>query len=79
MKSKSGLIAALIAGAMLTACASTGTKVSASSEVYRDMAKSQQWWCSSFSGSCGCSIDGQATTCSLVAACMNSGNCRAAP
>ena len=77
MKSKGGLLAALIFGSMLAACASTGTSVNSSSDAYRDMAKSQQWWCSNFQSSCTCSIDGMKTTCSLVYACLNSGNCKA--
>ena len=77
MKSKSGLLAALAAAAMLTACATTGTNVSSSSDSYKDLAKSQQWWCGTFGQTCTCSIDGMKTTCSLVYACVNSGNCKA--
>jgi len=77
MKSKGGLLAALILGTMLSACATTGTSVTSSSDAYKDLAKSQQWWCSSFGQTCTCSIDGMKTTCSLVYACVNSGNCKA--
>jgi hypothetical protein len=79
MKTKSTLFAVLISGALLTACASPGTRVSTTSDAYKDMAKSQQAWCGTFSDSCACSIDGNKTTCSLVYACVNSGNCKAAP
>ena len=79
MKSGLGTAAALVACTMFTACAATGTRVNASSDGYRDMAKSQQAWCNTFSSSCGCAIDGQQATCSLVQACLNSGNCKPAP
>jgi hypothetical protein len=78
MNTKRGLLAALIAGAMLTACATTGTRVSSTSDAYRDLAKGQQTWCKTFGGTCTCFIDGVQTTCSLVYACLNSGNCKAA-
>jgi hypothetical protein len=76
---RSGLFAALVIGAMLSACATSGTQVVTTADSsYKDTARSQQWWCSNFSSSCACSIDGQKTTCSLVYACLNSGNCKAA-
>ena len=78
MKAKSGLLAAVALGVMLAACASTGTRVSTASDGYKDMARSQQWWCGTSKDNCTCSIDGVQTTCSLVYACMNSGNCKAA-
>jgi hypothetical protein len=78
LNTKSGLLAALALGAMLAACASTGTKVTSSSDGYRDMAKSQQWWCGNFGSSCQCTIDGLPATCSLVQACLSSGNCAVA-
>jgi hypothetical protein len=43
------------------------------------MAKSQQWWCGTFGETCTCYLDGVRTTCSLVNACLNSGNCTMAP
>jgi len=79
MKTRNALFAALIAGAMLSACATSGTRVTTTSDAYKDMTKSQQAWCNTFADSCTCSIDGNKTTCSLVYACLNSGNCKAAP
>jgi hypothetical protein len=78
MKTKTGVVVALLTSLVLGACASTGTKVSSGSDAYRDMAKSQQGWCGTFPDSCTCYIDGNRATCSLVYACMSSGNCRAA-
>ena len=78
MKTKSGLIAAMLAGVLLTACAATGTRVTTTSDAYRDMARTQQPWCSTFGSSCTCTIDGVQTTCSLVYSCVSSGNCVAA-
>jgi hypothetical protein len=66
----------IIACVMLAACATTGTRVTSNSEMYKSMSNSQQWWCSQFG--CGCTLDGQATTCSLVQACLSSGNCQRA-
>jgi len=76
MKTKAGLLAAVICAMMLSACAATGTRVSTSSEAYRGMANSQQPWCGTFAETCACSIDGVHTTCSLGYACLNTGNCR---
>ena len=76
MKINGGLLAALAFGTMLTACATTGTSVTSSGDAYKDLAKGQQWWCNSFGSTCTCSIDGMKTTCSLVYACVNSGNCK---
>ena len=78
MKAMSRLFAALVVGATLAGCATTGTKVSSNSEPYRELAKSQQLWCSSFKDACTCAIDGTRTTCSLVYACVNSCNCKGA-
>lgn len=78
MNTNRGLFTALALGALLTACASTGTSVSATSDSYKDLAKSQQGWCGTFGNTCTCTIDGMKTTCSLVYACLNSGNCKTA-
>jgi len=78
MNTNRGLFTALALGALLTACASTGTSVGSTSDAYKDMARSQQWWCGTFGNTCTCTIDGMKTTCSLVYACLNSGNCKAA-
>jgi hypothetical protein len=78
MNPKGALIGVLIAFAM-AGCATTGTSTSTESAAYKDLARSQQWWCGTFQSSCTCSIDGMKTTCSLVYACLNSGNCKAAP
>ena len=78
MKTKSGLLAAVALGVMLAACASTGTRVSTTSDGYKDRARSQQWWGGTFGATCQCYIDNVQTTCSLVQACLNSGNCKLA-
>jgi hypothetical protein len=78
MKSKRGLFAAVVLGVLLAGCAATGTRVTSSSNTYKDMAKSQGWWCGSFGSTCTCAMDGVHTTCSLVQACLSSGNCKAA-
>jgi len=69
------LLAALLCG-LLGACASTGTRVSSTSDMYKETAKTQQAWCSQLG--CSCSIDGVPASCSLVSACLNSGNCQRA-
>ena len=79
MYNKRMVAAVLATVAMLAGCASPGTRVSTTSDAYKDMAKSQQAWCGTFADSCSCSIDGNKTTCSLVYACMSSGNCKAEP
>lgn len=76
MKINGGLLAALALGIMLTACATTGTNATSTNDAGKDLAKSQQWWCNSFGSTCTCAIDGMKTTCSLVYACVNSGNCK---
>jgi len=78
MNTKGALIGVLIACAV-TGCANNGTRTSTESAAYKDLARSQQWWCGTFKDNCTCSIDGVQTTCSLVYACMSSGNCKAAP
>ncbi len=78
MKTKNGLLAALILSTMLAACATTGTRVSTTSDTYRSMARGQQTWCGAFGDTCTCYLDGIKTTCSLVYACLNSGNCKVA-
>ena len=78
MKINGRLLAAVALATMLTACATTGTRATSSSDSYKDLARSQQWWCGTFGSSCTCAIDGMKTTCSLVYACLNSGNCKAA-
>ncbi len=75
MKTKQALVAAALL-AMLSACASTGTRVTASTDDYKSMARSQQWWCSSVKAGCDCQVDGQPATCSLVAMCLNAGSCK---
>lgn len=75
MKTKSGLLVALVLGVLLSGCAATGTQMTSKSESYKGMVSSQQWWCNSFGNTCGCTIDGQKATCSLAQACLNSGNC----
>jgi len=72
-----GTLVAMMMCALLSACATSGTRVTSNSETYKSMAGGQQWWCSSFG--CSCTIDGQPATCSLVEACLSSGNCQRAP
>jgi hypothetical protein len=74
MKIKNGLLAAALTCALVSACSSPGTKVATTSETYRSMAGGQKTWCEMFGG-CTCFLDGIQTTCSLVFACLNSGNC----
>ncbi len=78
MNRKRSLGLVLVAGFLVGGCASPGTKVTTSNAAYRDMTHSQQAWCSTFSSSCGCTIDGDRATCSLAYACLNSGNCKVA-
>lgn len=77
-KIHSGTLAAIVLCAFLSACASTGTRVTSNSDVYKSMAKSQQGWCSQFGGTCGCTVDGQPATCSLAATCLSTGSCQRA-
>jgi outer membrane biogenesis lipoprotein LolB len=77
-KLRSGTLAAIALCALLSACATTGTRVTSNSDVYKSMAKSQQGWCSQFAGTCGCTVDGQPATCSLAATCLNTGSCQRA-
>jgi hypothetical protein len=77
MKTKGRMLAAAACIA-LSACAASGTRVTAEGDTYRQMASNQRWWCNSMSGTCACTIDGQPATCSLVQACLNSGNCKRA-
>lgn len=74
MKAKGGLLAAVVVCALLSACATSGTRVNTTSDTYRQLARSQQAWCAQFG--CNCYLDGVQTSCSLVAACLNSGNCQ---
>ena len=67
------LLAVAALCALLTACASAGTRVTAKSGDYKSMAQSQTPWCQTFG--CSCFLDGIQTSCSLVYACLNSGNC----
>jgi hypothetical protein len=69
---------AIALGAMLTACASTGTRVTTDSDTYKAMARSQQAWCSQFDSTCGCSLDDQKVTCALASTCINTGSCKQA-
>jgi hypothetical protein len=75
-------ITAILAIALLSlaGCAATGTRVTTSSDTYRDMASSQQAWCSSMGSmsGCGCTMDGKPATCSLVQTCINAGDCKRA-
>jgi starvation-inducible outer membrane lipoprotein len=71
---RSGTLAAVVLCAMLSACATTGTRVSGASDTYKAMARTQQAWCSNVG--CGCTLDGQPATCTLVATCLNMGSCQ---
>jgi hypothetical protein len=61
---------------LLGACATEGTRASSNSDTFKAMGNSQQWYCKQFG--CGCTLDGQPVTCSLVYACLRSGNCERA-
>src|SRR5438552_3558622 len=74
---QSGTLVAIVLCALLSACATSGTRVTSSSDAYKSMAQTQQGWCSKVGG-CGCTVDGQPATCSLVAMCLNSGSCQRA-
>ncbi|MGH8685407.1 MAG: hypothetical protein ACREUM_08685 [Nitrosospira sp.] len=52
-----------------------GTAVSTTSEVFRQAARGLQPDCGRFSSGCRCTLDGIETSCSLVFACLDSGNC----
>jgi hypothetical protein len=75
-KIHSGTLAAIALCALLSACATTGTRVTSNSDVYKSMAHSQQAWGSHLGG--GCSVDGQPATCSLAATCLGTGSCQRA-
>ena len=75
-RTKNGALLALVACALLSACATEGTRVTTTSDTYRSMANSQQAWCSQFG--CGCQLDGKPATCSLVQSCITTGSCQAA-
>jgi hypothetical protein len=75
-RSTIGTCLAIALGLLTSACGTTGTRVTSTSDTYKSMARSQQAWCSQFG--CGCTLDGQAATCSLVEACLSSGNCQRA-
>jgi outer membrane biogenesis lipoprotein LolB len=75
-RTKNGALVAVLACALLSACASTGTRVTTTSDTYKSMARGQQGWCSQFG--CGCQLDGQPATCSLVQTCITTGSCEAA-
>lgn len=77
MKTKKGWLCTLVLTMTLAACATTGTRVTSSSDTFKSMASGQKTWCEMFGG-CTCYIDGIQTTCSLVFACLNSGNCKLA-
>ena len=70
------LMMAVLASALVAACATEGTRVSTTSDTYKSMADSQQAWCSQFG--CGCQLDGKPATCSLVQTCLTTGSCTAA-
>ena len=73
--SPSSLLAIALA-AMLSACASTGTRVTTDSDAYKSMANGQQAWCSQFGSTCGCELNGQKVTCALASTCINTSSCR---
>jgi hypothetical protein len=70
-----GGLLAIVLCTLLSACATTATRVTTTSDAYKAMARSQQAWCSQFG--CDCSIDGQQATCTLVATCVQTGSCKA--
>jgi hypothetical protein len=74
MEITKGAFVAVVFCALLSACATSGTRVSTDSNFYREMSRSQQQWCAQFG--CDCELDGAKTSCPLVASCLNSGSCR---
>ena len=75
-RTKKAALMAVLATALLSACATEGTRVTTTSDTYKSMANSQQGWCSQFG--CGCQLDGKPATCSLVQTCITTGSCQAA-
>ena len=71
-----GSVLAVALCAILSACASTGTRVATDSDAYKQMASSQQAWCSQFASTCGCQMNGQPVTCALASTCINTSSCR---
>ena len=69
-------MAPLLLCSLLFACASAGTRVTSTSQTYKDLSRSQQAWCAQVG--CACYLDGVQTSCSLVFSCLNSGNCQRA-
>ena len=74
MEMKGRAFVAVVLCALLSACATSGTRVSTDSNFYKEMSKSQQQWCAQFG--CDCELDGVRTSCPLVASCLNSGSCK---
>jgi outer membrane biogenesis lipoprotein LolB len=74
METKNGIFVAAILCAVLSACATPGTRVSTDSNFYKEMSRSQQQWCAQFG--CDCELDGVKASCPLVASCLNSGSCQ---
>ena len=74
MEMKIGAFVAVVLCALLSACATSGTRVSTDSSFYKEMSKSQQQWCAQFG--CDCELDGARTSCPLVASCLNAGSCK---
>ena len=78
MNMNHGVLAALAVSIALAGCAATGTRATSTSQGYKDLARSQQWWCGTFGQTCTCTIDDMKTTCSLAFSCVQSGNCKTA-
>src|SRR5260370_36508854 len=74
MKAKSGLLATVVLCALLSACATSGMRVSTTSDAYRQMARSQQALRGQFG--CSCTLDGVQGTGPLVWTCLNFGSCQ---
>jgi hypothetical protein len=81
------LSAVILVGALFaTGCAKddrspippAGTRVSSTSDVFRQTARDLQGDCQAMGG-CTCFLDGLQTTCSLVFACLDAGFCELAP
>jgi hypothetical protein len=71
-----GSVLAVALCAILSACASTGTRVATDSDAYKQWASSQQAWCSQFASTCGCRMNGQPVTCALASTCINTSSCK---
>jgi hypothetical protein len=74
MEKKNGVFVAAVFCALLSACATSGTRVSTDSDIYKQMSSSQHQLCTQFG--CECYLNETQTSCPLVSSCLNSGSCK---